>query len=475
MLKYICFKKLLTKSVYYNNILRVLGEDIMKKDKKFLNDLDLALGNIKDKYKTEILAKYEKKIAEEKASGKKITSILKEIGKPSDVAKSEMEALGKNAKPSIIKVLKEKINNHKEKKEKAKKEKKKKEKKNKKNTFSLFKKTDKVKKEKVKKEKIKKEKVKKEKVKKEKAKKEKDPNKKSFKEKITGFFALITKDIKFKKKSKKEKIVEEIKEAPEEFVEEIKEEFEEEVSEVSEIVPEKHIFESKKDRTKRIIVKTLGVIITTILLFIWLWVTVVFIASLIAYLDGVKFIGINIALFGLDILVLWIVIMVNRLIFKKKMSVMLNIIVTVLSLLIIAIGIVLGLNQVRKIETVKDVSVKYSMTTKLSNYNLSSDTNQKFTITFNSNYKTQYTINYDETLKDKMKLEVKYYECYYDYYVKQTSKGVYVSLKLDNRDRLSVYIDDLKEGLVFDNDELSRYTVKITVNPKDASRVVVQD
>ena len=148
MLKYICFKKLLTKSVYYNNILRVLGEDIMKKDKKFLNDLDLALGNIKDKYKTEILAKYEKKIAEEKASGKKITSILKEIGKPSDVAKSEMEALGKNAKPSIIKVLKEKINNHKEKKEKAKKKKRKKKRKIKRTHLVYLRKLIKLKKKK---------------------------------------------------------------------------------------------------------------------------------------------------------------------------------------------------------------------------------------------------------------------------------------------------------------------------------------
>ena len=167
--------------------------------------------------------------------------------------------------------------------------------------------------------------------------------------------------------------------------------------------------------------------------------------------------------------------MINRLIFKKKLYLMFNLIVIIISIIIIAVGIVLGLNQVRKIETVKDVSVKYSMTTKLSKYNLSSDTNQKFTITFNSNYNTQYTINYDETLKDKVKLEVKYYECYYDYYVKQTSNSVYVSLKLDNRDRLSVYIDDLKEGLVFDNDELSRYSVKITVNPKDANRVVVQN
>ena len=74
-----------------------------------------------------------------------------------------------------------------------------------------------------------------------------------------------------------------------------------------------------------------------------------------------------------------------------------------------------------------------------------------------------------------VKVEVKYYECYYDYFIKQTSNSAYMSLKLDNRDRLSVYIDDLKEGLVFDNDELSRYSVKITINKDDINRLVILD
>jgi hypothetical protein len=78
-------------------------------------------------------------------------------------------------------------------------------------------------------------------------------------------------------------------------------------------------------------------------------------------------------------------------------------------------------------------------------------------------------------LKDKVRVEVKYYECYYDFYTKKTSTGAYFSLKLDDRDRLSVYIDDLKEGLVFDNDELSRYIVKISINPNDADRIGIQD
>ena len=216
-------------------------------------------------------------------------------------------------------------------------------------------------------------------------------------------------------------------------------------------------------------------LLTIVLLFLWLWVCVVFIASLIAYLDGVKFKGIIIGLFGLSVLMLWIVIMVNRSIFRKKMSVTLNLIIIIVSIVLIALGLVLTLKQLSDIKTVKDVSVKYSMTTKMNNYDLPDDKDKKFTVTFNSNYNTQYTINYDERIKDKVKIEVKYYECYYDYFIKQTSNSAYISLKLDNRDRLSVYIDDLKDGLVFDNDELSRYSVKITINEKDINRLAILD
>ena len=122
-----------------------------------------------------------------------------------------------------------------------------------------------------------------------------------------------------------------------------------------------------------------------------------------------------------------------------------------------------------------DVSDKYTMSTKFKTYNLPTDTNNRFNISFNSNYKTQYTVNYDEMIKDRVKVEVKYYECYYDFYAKKITNGAYISLGEDQRDRLSVYIDDLKEGLIFDNDELARYSVKISINKKDADRLVIQD
>jgi len=201
----------------------------------------------------------------------------------------------------------------------------------------------------------------------------------------------------------------------------------------------------------------------------------VFIASVFAYLDGVKFIGLVIALFGLTTLFLWIIIMINKLIFKKSNNLKINLAIIITCIILIALGVVLFVRKIYKIEKVEDVSIKYSMTNKISTYTLSSNPDQKFTFTFNSNYNTQYTINYDDTLNDKVKLEVKYFECYYDYYVKESSNNVYVSLKLDNRDRLSVYIDDFKENKIFDNDELSRYSVKISISSANADRLVIKN
>lgn len=450
----------------------------MKKDKKFLKELENNLIDISEDNKKRILDKYENIIKTEKENKKKITVIIKELGDPKEIAQKEISLLGKESLSFRIKnKINKMIDSYKNKKAEKENNIDKKLKNNRdelkkklKNEKKQLKKDLKEEKKKIKKE-IEKDKLKKEK----KNKDEKAPNK------LKSFFTFLTKDrsidISKKKEEKENKLIEtidpdDIKENP---VTEVIEDVKDEISDVSEIVAEKHIFESRSTRVKRIVLKTLGVLLTILLLFIWLWVTVVFIASLFAYLDGVKFIGINIALFGIDLLVLWIVIMVNRAIFKKKKGWKLNVIITVVSIIIIAFGIVTGLKQVSEIETVKDVSIKYSMTNKLNTYELSSDKSQKFTLTFNSNYNTQYTLNYDNTLKNKIKVEVKYYECYYDYYIKETSNSAYISLKLDDRDRLSVYIDDLKEGKVFDNDELSRYSVKISVNPNDAGRLVILD
>ena len=425
----------------------------MKKDKKFLEELEACLG--KSKYKDEIISKYDNLIKSEKANGKKIKYILKDLGEPSEIAKYELDSYKSN-KSNIFKKIKEKFasfkvkkNNTENKNKKEKKDNKKKETKEKKNIFASIK--DKFN----------------NKDKKNKKEKKKDSKKSTFKEKFSKIKEWLTRDLTKKKERK-------VTDTPKEIVEEVKEEVKEKVSDFSEVVSESHIFETKAQRRKRIILKTLGIILTCLLAFLWLWVSVIFFAAIFAYLDGVKFKGILIAAFSIDLLVLWIVIMVNRAIFKKKMSFKINIIVTFVLLALIALGGVLTFKEIRAIDYIQDVSDKYVMTRKLETYDLPKEANEKFIITFNSNYNTQYVIKHDKNVKGKVKIETRYYECYYDYYVKTNVNGVYVSLKLDDRDRFSVYLDDIKEGKIYDNDELARYTVKISVNPDEADKIAVQ-
>lgn len=255
-------------------------------------------------------------------------------------------------------------------------------------------------------------------------------------------------------------------------IEEVIEESKEEISNVTEIVTEKKIFESKGTRIKRIIYKTLGVFLTIILLFIWLWLVIIFMASIFAFLDGVKLYGINIALLGIVLLILTIVILINKSIFRKKISLKWSLIFIISFIVIIAFGVALSLKEISKIKTTHDVSDKYTMTRSFTTYKMPSD-NKPLYITFNSNYKTKYIVEYDESMKGKIGVEVKYYECYYDYFIKKGSDNIYISLKLNKRDRLSVYIDDLKEGKIYDNDELERYTVKITGSKSDMEKVVI--
>ena len=384
----------------------------MRKDEKFLKDLESKFNDLKPRQKNKIMKKYTKFIEDGKKNKRKMTSILKDLGKPDEIAKRELENLNTNKFKLFTESLKEKLNSIKEK--------------------TLKKKKLKETKEKLKEDFIKEEKP---------------------------------------KKIKLPKIKE--KDTLKENIEEVIEDAKEEINNVTEIVTEKKIFESKSSRIKRIIFKTLGVILTIILLFIWLWLLIVFMASIFAYLDGVKLIGLNIALLGIVLLVLSLVILINKSIFKKKISLKWSLIFIIIFIVIIALGVTLFIKEISNIKTTHDVSDKYTMTKSSTTYNLSKD-DKPFYITFNSNYKTKYIVEYDESLKDKVKVEVKYYECYYDYFIKKSTDSAYISLKLNKRDRLSVYIDDLKEGKIFDNDELERYTVKIIGSKKDMERVIIE-
>lgn len=388
----------------------------MKKEKKYLNELENKLNNISKKKRESIVNKYREKIQEEKSKNKKIVEILKELGTPSEVAEKELNNLKSNNK---FKLIIDKVKNF------IKKD----------IQFPSKDKNKKVKKEKVKKEKIKKDKS---------------------KIKINIF-----------KKKKKDSIKDNIIE--------VKEEIQNELPNVIESVTETKIFESKKSKTKRIVLKSLGILFIMILLFIWLWLTVILMASMFAILDGIKFYGINITIFGIDILLLLMIILVNKKILNKKINSKLTFISLILLLIIIAFGITLSIKQISKVETVKDVSDKYTMTRKYEKINLSSNLEKITYISFNANYDTKYIIEYDNTLDNKLTIETKYYESYYDYYMKQNSNDVYVSLSVDYRDRLSVYLENLKDKKIYDKNELSRYIVKITMNERDKDRVVIEN
>ena len=404
----------------------------MKKEKKYLNDLENKLNGISKKDKDKIIEKYKEIIKKEKSNNRRIVDILKELGSVDLVAEKEIQLLKSNSKIKIF------FNNVKEFITKD-------------IQFTKKEKKEKPKKEKIKKEKIKKEK--KNKVKKEKVKRE-------------NIFKILKSKFNFKKKDKdtlKENIVE------------TKEEVKEELPNIVESITEKKIFESKGKRIRRIILRTIGVLLIICLLFIWLWVTVLLMSSMFAILDGIKYYGFNIALFGVDLLLLIIVILVNKLILGKKISIKWTLISVILTLIIIASGIALFMKQISKIDIVKDVSDKYTMTRKYEKISLPSNLDKVTRISFNSHYDTKYTIEYDNTLDNKITIETKYYESYYDYYMKKNVNDIYVSLSLDYRDRLSVYLENLKDNKIYDKNELSRYTVKITMNERDKDRVIIEN
>lgn len=404
----------------------------MKKEKKFLNDLENKLSGISKKDRNKIIEKYRNIIHEEKSDNRRIVDILKELGSTDLVAEKEIQSLKSNGKIKIF------FNNVKEFITKD-------------IQFTKREKKEKPKKEKIKKEKIKKEK--KNKIRKEKVKRE-------------NIFKVLKSKFNFKKKDKdtlKENIIE------------TKEEVKEELPNIVESITEKKIFESKGKRIRRIIFRTLGTLLIICLLFIWLWVTVLLMSSMFAILDGIKYYGFNIALFGIDLLLLIIVILVNKLIIGKKISIKWTLISVILTLIIIACGISLFMKQISKIDIVKDVSDKYTMTRKYEKISLPSNLDKVTRISFNSHYDTKYTIEYDNTLDNKITIETKYYESYYDYYMKKNVNDIYVSLSLDYRDRLSVYLENLKENKIYDKNELSRYTVKITMNERDKDRVIIEN
>ena len=388
----------------------------MKKDQKFLKELNDKLGNISSKKKSIILLKYKDLIDSEKKKGKKITEIIKSFGNIDELVAKEIELNNCDAFSNKIKNIFTKKNNKNKKESKIKK----------------------------------------------------------FEDKVNNFEERFNK--KFTRKNKTSKIKKETVKITKDISKvsnEIKSDIKNEISMISSIPTSKKIVESKDKRKHEITIKVLKVVLMLILLFLWLWSSIAFIAGLFAIMDGIKIYGINIALFAVMLLTLWTLLLVNRTLFKKKIDKLYWFISLIIILFILAFGIVLSGYKISKIETVKDVSDKYNFTRKYEEYNLPQNNTKKFYIYFNGNYNTKYEYEYSDNMNGKIAIEVKYYECYYNYYNKKGNHNVYISLKQDYRDKLSVYIENLKENKIYDSDELSRYTVKIIGSKKDLERVVV--
>ena len=385
----------------------------MKKDQKFLSKLEECLVRISKKNKSSIILKYRNIIDNEKNNNKKIIDIISELGNPEDIAKKEIEEIKSNR--LYIKIIK-KIKTIKP------------------NDIlnrikSLFNK------------------------KKKKSKSKKTKYIRRFKWNFKNFYKNVFSV--FKKSSKK--VNRDLNYIKEEAVEELK---------------EVRVFETKKEKTKRLIFNIIGIIIITIFIFIFLWSVVLFIASAFSILDGLKTYSVVCTLFGIMTLMLWIILLFYKLIFKVMISKKVLLVSLIVIVFIIGCGAGFMLKQYYDIKDIKDVSEKYTMVSFSEKYNIP-DNNKKLYVSFNSNYKTSYIIEYDNKLENRIRVEVKYYECYYDFYAKKSTNNVYISLKLDSRDRLSTYIEGLKDNKIYDTDELSRYVVKIYMNENDKERVII--
>ena len=425
----------------------------MRKKTKFLLELENELKDIRRKNRNNIVLKYNNLIDEELNNKKGINKILNNLGDVKDIAQREKELLkeGKSRKKKnknkIIKieVIREYDITNSD---------------NEKNKLIEIKEVARVKK-----------------------KKKKKINLKSYclrltknlkKLKLKSKFIRIVNIIKDKFNKIKNNIKIKINDKKDKILKEDNNNKREEIIEFKEEVLYEMKYKEKSLTKTQFILRILGVILTTILLVAWCFVVVVFISSIFAYLDGVKLIGISIGLFGLVLLIIKLVIILNNAVFRVKDNYKINLFVIILAIFIIAIGISLTIRDINKLEYINDVSEKYTMRTKIETISLPKN-GTKMNILFNSEYDTQYIVVYDNSLDDKFKIEVKYFEEYYDYYTKKSNNEVYVSLSKNFRNRLSVYINDIKDGKIFNRDEIKRYIVKIKINKKDFSRLVIQN
>ncbi len=242
--------------------------------------------------------------------------------------------------------------------------------------------------------------------------------------------------------------------------------------------------EKKKEKFKNLILwKKVLFIICRVFLYIiiiafsliLLWLSTIFIASLFMFLDGVKFIGVSFLILSVIFLLCWVIIILNKIATYRKVSFRKYLYPFIILLIFIGLNAGIVLVQYFRFEHINKVTEKYSVTNFEKVFNLPKEESKKFYIHFNSWYRNKYIIHNDETLINQIKVNIDYYECYYDVYHSIKGNSLYISLKKDYRDLISMYIENLKENKIYDNKELSRNVVNIYINEIDYERLIIVD
>ncbi len=233
---------------------------------------------------------------------------------------------------------------------------------------------------------------------------------------------------------------------------------------------EPKIIENSSSKNKYFIVYFILEIFLFIIMF---YVSVLFMASLFSVFDGIKIYGIVLILLSFVILDIIGIDFLN----KKRNNVCYNskkfFRYIIILILFISIGIAYTTYSYFKIDYINVPNDKYSLTYKKLEYRLPKK--GKMDIYFNSWYDVSYSINYDEDFKNKVKIEIKYNEIFYDLITQNDEGDIYISLAYDERDRLSMYLNNLKENKIYNEKELSRYLIKIYINEEDLNKIDIHN
>lgn len=194
---------------------------------------------------------------------------------------------------------------------------------------------------------------------------------------------------------------------------------------------------------------------------------------LFAILDGLKIFALLVIFISLTFLCIQSIYLIERLLKKKIIRFRKEFKLFISSLILIGISIGFLIVQYNNLNFINDVNEKYSMVLYKKEININ-NLGKKYYIRFNSWYKPNYIIEYDDQLEDEIIIEIKYYECFYDVNFKKDQNSVYISLAENYRDKLSFYIENLKENEIYSSKELSRYTILIKYNEKNKDRIILE-